>query len=138
MSFKEGKLTDMIGLTMTNFVNEDGWELRFVCADGRSFIFFHEGDCCETVRIEDVCGDLSDLVGSPLFEVEEVSNYEPAAGTSPWETGKREKPDESFSWTFYRFSTVKGTVTVRWLGESNGYYSESVSLREEAAPESST
>jgi hypothetical protein len=79
--------------------------------------FQHHQDCCESVYIEDICGDLDDLVGAPLVEAEEVSDYEGEA------TG-----DESYTWTFYKFATRKGFVTVRWYGSSNGYYSESVSV----------
>lgn len=105
--------------------------MAFVAEDERKFVFWYEHDCCASCSVEDVCGDLSDLVGSPIVEAEEVSNYAP--DKAPWEADKDRYAPESFTWTFYRFSTAKGTVTVRWLGESNGYYSESVSFREEAA-----
>ena len=109
----------MIGVTMTSVINYG--DLVFTTDGGRKFIFTHYQDCCENVFIEDIRGDLTDLVDSPIVEAEEVSNYE----------GSEWKDSESYTWTFYRFSTVKGTVTIRWLGESNGYYSESVSYREE-------
>ena len=92
-------------------------ELRLYLTDSHYVRFYHEQDCCESVSIDDICGSLEDLVGEPLTEAEEVSGY-----NGP-ETG-----DESYTWTFYRFATRLGAVTVRWYGSSNGYYSEGVSV----------
>ena len=95
-------------------------EMLFVTAEGERFLFAHMQDCCEHVDINDIVGDLADLVGEPLLVAEEVS------GESP--VGFEEEYHESVTWTFYKFATRKGYVDVRWLGESNGYYSESVNL----------
>ena len=35
---------------------------------------------------------------------------------------------ESYTWTFYKIETNKGGLWVRWLGESNEYYSEEVNV----------
>ena len=115
------KIEDMVGKVFTSIRNEDT-ELVFENATER-FVFFHAQDCCEHVSIEDVCGDLEDLVGEPLLLAEEVS------GETPVEFN--EADHESVTWTFYKFATRKGYVDVRWLGESNGYYSEGVSLGRE-------
>jgi hypothetical protein len=87
------------------------------------YVFFHGQDCCESVSINDVVGDLSDLVGEPLLIADEVSGETPV--------GFEDEYHESVTWTFYKFATRKGYVDVRWLGESNGYYSESVNLGHE-------
>jgi hypothetical protein len=91
--------------------------------DKEVFTFLHYQDCCESVSIEDIVGDLSDLVGEPLLIAEEVSGETPADFDKDYH--------ESVTWTFYKFATRKGYVDVRWLGESNGYYSESVDLEHE-------
>ena len=114
-------IEDMIGKVFTS-VTQDGTEMVFANATEK-FKFLHWQDCCESVYIESIVGDLSDLEGEPLLIAEKVSGEIPEP--------KEDEYIESRTWTFYKFATRKGYVDVRWLGESNGYYSESVDLEHE-------
>ncbi len=107
------------GLTITAIEADDG-QVKFTLEDGRVARLYHEQDCCESVWLEDVVGDLSDLIGTPVLLVEEVDSDRP--DNLPPE----EYEPESETWTFYRIGTINGTVVLRWCGQSNGYYSESV------------
>lgn len=114
-------MAHMLGLTFVRVTGSVGdGEMTFETAEGERFMFAHSQDCCESVDINDITGDLEDLVGEPLLIAEEVS------GETPVDFDAADH--ESVSWTFYKFATSKGYVDVRWLGESNGYYSESVDL----------
>jgi hypothetical protein len=122
------ELSAMVGAVVSRIEGDASSDrLVFHAEDGRAFSFYHSQDCCENVTIEDIAGDLSDLVGSPILMAEEVSN-EPEPGF------EEECVPESYTWTFYKFATIKGSVTVRWLGTSNGYYSESVTFEVEPPP----
>lgn len=92
--------------------------LKFYENGVERFRMYHSQDCCESVALEDISGDFGDLIGSPIVEAEAVTNSE----DNPPQYA------ESFTWTFYKLGTIKGHVTLRWLGESNGYYSEEVDI----------
>lgn len=85
--------------------------------DGR-YKFYHEQDCCETVDLYDFDGEAKDVKDSIIFSIEEVN------GESVVE---EDKCFESTTWTFYKIETSRGGIFMRWLGASNGYYSEEVS-----------
>lgn len=109
----QGKTFNRVYVEKEHYVS--GEEALCFELDNARYVFRHQQDCCESVSIEDINGDLSDLAGTPIILAEErVSEGDSAYGSS--------------TWTFYTFRTIKGTVTVRWYGESNGYYSESVEL----------
>ena len=65
--------------------------------------------------LHDCDGSVEDLIGSTILSAEEID-------------GDCAAPEhaESYTWTFYRIETDKGGLWMRWLGESNGYYSEGV------------
>ena len=84
------------------------------------YVLYHEQNCCESVVVEEIIGDLEDLENLPLLIAREDSNAD-----GP------ETNDESYTWTFYNFATYKGYVTIRFYGSSNGYYSEDVYCRKE-------
>lgn len=113
------KFENLVGKTLVNVSKiKDGEELVFVADDGSEYKLWHCQDCCEYVRIEDICGDLKDLVGSKILHASEDSS-----------SHERDSCD-CLTWTFYNIGTFKGHVTVRWIGESNGYYSESVDFKQ--------
>ncbi len=110
------ELTQIVGLVFDS-IEAQNEEILFHAQNGRKFRMFHEQDCCEAVYVEDIAGDLNDLISAPIVRAEERSQTDPNAC-------------ESGTWTFYELATIKGSVTIRWYGSSNGYYSESVSLEE--------
>ena len=85
------------------------------------YTLYHEQDCCESVVVEDIIGDIEDLEGWPLLISREDTNADEPELCN----------EESYTWTFYNFATLKGYVTIRFLGTSNGYYSEEVYCRKE-------
>jgi hypothetical protein len=119
----------LLGKIITGITGKKGDnELIFKCNDGTKYQMYHDRDCCEQVWLEDVIGNFEDLLNSPVLKAEEVTHKQ----ETPSEViGKQiNEYDDSFTWTFYHISTIKGTVTLRWYGSSNGYYSESVDFIE--------
>lgn len=106
----------LIGEIITEIegAKEGSEEIRFTLENGNILRMYHEQDCCEYVRVEDIGGNIEDLIGKPILLAEEVTNE----GDLEW--------GDTCTWTWYHFATIKGYVTIRWFGESNGYYSERV------------
>lgn len=89
-------------------------------------VFYHAQDYCEFVRVEEVIGDINDLIGSTVIEAESISGGEEMNAVVE---GLNRMLDESYTWTFYKFGTMKGFVTIRWLSESSEGYSHNVSVK---------
>lgn len=114
------KVEDLIGRTLKDIKRDGDDSLTFICDNGAVYKMLHYGDCCESVSIDDIAGDLSDLIGTPILAAEEATSDENPPGI------KAPPYQDSFTWTFYKFATKKGYVDIRWYGQSNGYYSERV------------
>ena len=96
-------------------MSEDSSVVTFITSAG-VFEMLHHQDCCEHVYLADVNGDEKDLEEATVVHFEERT-----------QDGAKASHD-SITWTFYDIQTNKGCVNLRWIGESNGYYSEGVSF----------
>ena len=126
---RAAQFNELLGKTIVDIqgAEKDSEFILFICSDDSRFLMFHERDCCESVSVEDICGDIDRLIGTPILKAEESSSYD---DESLDRGAIGEYSDESHTWTFYHLATIKGYVDIRWYGESNGYYSESVDFAE--------
>lgn len=132
---KEQPFSALVGKTLKSvIVSDDKDEIRFITIDGDAFLMYHFQDCCESVTVDDICGDIDDIIGSQIVVADEVSSCDSERDATAEPHGwQPDKYEESYKWTFYKIDTVKGGVTIRWFGASNGYYSESVDFALESS-----
>ena len=125
----ESGIKQLVGKTLTAVEVDGIYQIVFTVDDGTQYRMYHQQNCCESVTIEDINGDLKDLVGSPILVAEENISF-------PQETEDKDDDEyacwdmDSVTWTFYKLATIKGYVDIRWYGHSNGYYSERVDFVE--------
>jgi hypothetical protein len=122
-------ISDLLDKTLVSAVQQGEDRLVFQTTDGETYTFLHNQDCCETVFIESIVGDLADLIGSPILTAEESTSDKLPEGV------KEPQYYDTATWTFYKFATRKGYVDIRWFGSSNGYYSEEVTLYKSEKPQ---
>lgn len=98
-------------------------EVTIKFTDGTCLKFYHRQECCETVLFEDFDATPEDLVNAKIISIEERISNSNENEIKPLNT-----LDKSYTWSFYVIKTSKFTMTMRWYGESNGWYSETVNI----------
>lgn len=86
-----------------------------------TYRLYHEQECCEYVRVVKVVGNVNELIGEVLFAEEDAGANEP-----DWYD---ESFNDSHTWTKYVLKTTNASLEFWFLGESNGYYGESISIK---------
>jgi len=95
-------------------------QILLTTRSGRKFLVYHEQDCCEEVQIVGQDGSFDKLIGKPIVEARDIAV----------DTGESESDYDSQTTTTLVFRVDDQTVISRWVGDSNGYYSESVDIAE--------
>ena len=115
---------ELKGKTITSIdgIKTDDTLTTITTSDGIIFTLEHEQDCCEDVRVYGTVGNIDDILNAEVTVAEDTTTMD-----NP--NAPDYKAYESATWSQFRIGTNKGTFEIWWLGESNGYYSESVSVR---------
>src|SRR5690348_8483624 len=103
------EFSTLTGKTLVRVQNIDDERIEFETADGDTFALFHRQDCCESVRVESVVGDLADLIGTPILLAEEATSKNDPKDVAEAKATKRAADPESYydytdsqTWTFYK------------------------------------
>ena len=120
MTFQTLKGKKIIKVELIKDENDDRTEIHFY-TKSKVYRLYHEQSCCEHVIIEDINGDLTKLVNETILFAEESSNSN---------NNEEEYSYDSATWTFYKIGIRNEWIDIRWLGQSNGYYSECVNFTE--------
>lgn len=109
-------INELVGKTLFGVagIEKGSTVIRFYTTCGKVYRMYHEQDCCEKVDLEDFEGDPEDLKDALVVSAEERAVRISDEGY------------ESATATFYDIQTTKGSMWLRWVGESSGFYSESV------------
>lgn len=117
------ELEELVGEVLTHIdVDEEKDEILLTTESGRQIRLHHDQDCCEYVRIEGTDGQWRELIGKPILE----AKHEEDDG----QHGNIARPNDTRTRTVLTFKVDGATVISRWIGESNGCYSESVDIEE--------
>lgn len=106
------KFKDLMGQVFSRVYQDPDYNAivfeRYNSKDNKvGFILYHEQDCCESVYIESIVGDLKDLENTPILMAQE---------------------NEGEGFTFYKLATIKGYIDIRFNQDIDSYYSVSVDL----------
>ena len=114
---------ELKGKTITSIdgINSGDNDTIITTSDGSIYTLTHIQDCCEHVRVYGSVGNIDDVLNVEVIDAED---------TNPMDNPNAPdyKAYDSATWTQFRIVTNRGTFEIWWLGESNGYYGESVSV----------
>jgi len=102
-------------------LTKDSEKVTLTFENGDYIEQYHHQDCCESVTVAQVDGNVEKHIGATILEIQEK-----VLGKDGLSDNQLPEYCESLTATFYTMKTSKGYLDWRWYGESNGYYSESV------------
>jgi len=123
--WESANFEDLLGKTLVEikvvYENDDEDDIiNFKDTEGKEYqMFFPETDYGFHGYLHDICGDLENLLNSPIVMAEESGEEE----NDDEDEGDLEYYEKTImDWTFYKLATIKGYVTISWYSESLFYY----------------
>ncbi len=104
---------ELKGKTIASVQHNDD-EVVFTTTEDERYHLWHSQDCCESVQLDRISGDLSGIIGKPIVFADEQPGHGEPAGY------------ESVTFSDFVVETETHSVTFHFIGSSNGYYNESV------------